>query len=167
MPTTTYIALANTTLTSSAGTVTFSSIPATYRDLVLVCRFGGTNAAGGLTFQLRLNGDTGNNYSDVVLGASGGGVFSNATVNTNGLRLSYAGDNGTAISTVVANIMDYSATNKHKTVITRHSGTADSTRRDSFMGRWANNAAITSITIRPDANSIASGSTFALYGIVS
>jgi hypothetical protein len=36
MPTSTYVALATTTLGATAASVTFSSIPATYRDLLLV-----------------------------------------------------------------------------------------------------------------------------------
>jgi hypothetical protein len=167
MPTPTHIALGNLTLSATDAEVTFASIPNTYRDLILVARVQGTNATGGLTFQMRLNGDSGNNYSDVVLGSSSGGNFSNSTSSTNGMRMNYMGSAGTETSVFVANILDYSATDKHKSVLTRSVGTADGSRTDAFVGRWANTGVVTSVTIRPDANSIAAGSTFALYGRVS
>jgi hypothetical protein len=43
MPTQTYVALASETLATSASSVTFAGIPATYRDLVLIV-FAGTSS---------------------------------------------------------------------------------------------------------------------------
>ena len=161
----THVLLNQIELSSAASSVTFSSIPQGYGDLVLVCKLSGTSATGGLTMKLRLNGDSAGNYYDLVMGASSGGAFSNAVSGGTGLRLSYSGDNGTKPLLVISHIMDYSASDKHKTVLTRHSGTADSVRTDAFAGRWANTNAVTSVTVIPDANSIASGSALSLFGI--
>lgn len=161
----TYVLLNQVTLAASASDVTFSSIPSTYGDLVVICSVKGTSSAGGLTFQLRLNGDSGNNYDDVVMGGSSGGIFSNAVDPGSGVRLTYSGSNGTETCLFITNIMDYSSADKHKSVITRHSGGADGVRTDLFIGRWRNTSPVTSVTIRPDANSIASGSTLSLYGV--
>ncbi len=62
MPTATYIALANLTLTGTDAEVSFASIPATFRDLVVI-----TNVDGSTQTEMfvRLNGDTGNNYNTV------------------------------------------------------------------------------------------------------
>jgi len=163
----TYVLLNQITLGATASSVVFSAIPQNYGDLVLVCRVQGTSSAGGLTFELQFNLDTGNSYHDIAMGASNGGAFSNSQSSVDGLRLNYMGSNGNEVSVFVAHIMDYSATDKHKTVLTRHSGTADGQRTDAFAGRWANTAAVTTVTVRPDANSIASGTTFSLYGVVA
>lgn len=161
----THVLLSQVTLAASAADVTFSSLPPIYGDLVLVCRVNGTSSAGGLTFQLRFNLDSGNSYHDLVMGASSGGSFSNAVSPGNGLRLSYSGTNGTETCFITAHIMDYSSSDKHKSIISRHAGTADGNRTDLFTGRWVNTVPITSVTVRPDANSIAANSTFALYGV--
>ena len=53
----TYVALASTTITgSSTVTFTFSSIPQTYTDLVLVCD---AKASAGAAMGVRPNGSTG------------------------------------------------------------------------------------------------------------
>ena len=169
MPTSTYIALANITLGSSASSVTFSSIPATYRDLIVVANASGTINDQGM--RMRFNGDSGSNYSHVNMGGwSGGSTFStsgttthvtfNATqigVNTNGIHVP-----------VIGQIMDYSATDKHKTLLVRANGknnTQDEVNANA--NRWANTAAITSILLLLSSGSFASGSSFALYGIAS
>lgn len=154
MPTPTYIALANITLGSSASSVTFSSIPATYRDLVLVSALDLTSVGNA---SISFNGDTGANYSrqyllgtgsSAVAGADTSRQFTQATV---GLR-----------TTNVTNIFDYSATDKHKAFIVRDNNTSDGVVLYSF--RWANTAVITSINI---SAAFAAGTSFALYGIAS
>jgi len=74
-------------------------------------------------------------------------------------------------STFISSIMDYSATDKHKTVISRFNRVGgDATSADgtgAVAVRWADTSAITSIVIFPTANTLASGSTFSLYGIAS
>jgi hypothetical protein len=156
MPTATYIALANTTLSANAGTVTFSNIPNTYRDLVAVINIvgltGSPTARGGY---MTLNGSNGNS----VFMDSGG-----PTSSTTDLVVPFS--NNHAVFTV--NIMDYSATDKHKTVLTRASTAASSVW--AIAGRVATTSAITSVAfIGPDdaSDQFLSGSTFALYGIVS
>jgi hypothetical protein len=58
----TYEAIATQTLGSAAASVTFSSIPGTYTDLVIVCTpLRVTAGAEELVFQF--NSDTGSNYS--------------------------------------------------------------------------------------------------------
>jgi hypothetical protein len=59
MPTNTYVALATATATGSQSTITFTSIPQTYTDLVLVCSGNTVNLATALLF----NNDNGANYS--------------------------------------------------------------------------------------------------------
>jgi hypothetical protein len=66
----TYEAIATQTLGSAAASVTFSSIPSTYTDLVLVCNFEtSSNAIAGVYIQF--NGDTSTNYSSTNLIGNG------------------------------------------------------------------------------------------------
>jgi hypothetical protein len=157
MPTPTYTALANITLGSTATSVTFSSIPATYRDLILVYSGTSTSVSG---VEGRFNGDSGTNYSLVRMFGTGSPGSSSAT--TNYFPVVYTGLPITALS--IVQIMDYSATDKHKTVLTRAGG-AGYTTTEALASRWANTAAITSINIL--SIGFTSGSTFALYGIAS
>ena len=160
MPTSTYTALANITLGSSASSVTFSSIPATYRDLRIM--IAGTTS-GGVNTVLRFNSDTGNNYTGVLMSGNG----STATSGTYGAgSLLYFGALWTTVGNTYVDIMDYSATDKHKTILGRHSNAAN--EAGAHAGRWANTAAITSVTVlTASAATYSSGTTFALYGIAS
>jgi hypothetical protein len=161
MPTPTYTPLANVTLGSTTSSVTFSSIPATYRDLVVVIDGGITSGAEAMS--MRFNGDSGTNYHYVLANGNGSTTGSFAVGSTIFARLGsiYTGSNN-----FVASVMDYSATDKHKTVIARGNSSANAV----FMvaSRWANTAAITSVTVLPDvANTFTAGSTFSLYGVIA
>jgi hypothetical protein len=161
MPTPTYTPLATITLGSSASSITFSSIPATYRDLVLVVN--ATIPNEGVP-RARVNGDSGSNYSRVDMYAEPSGVYSNAATQTYfDLGRSGTGFTGSLFMCVI-NFMDYSATDKHKTVLGRNSD--DNTRALAATAqRWANTAAINQIQVILSANTYAAGSTFSLYGI--
>jgi hypothetical protein len=157
-PVSTYVALATTTLGASASTVTFSSIPASYRDLILIG--AGTTGASSL-FYLRFNGDTGSNYSRIRALGYSGGPYSDATTATS---ISDIAQFDTNQGNFIAHIMDYSATDKHTAVLMRASNKGAG---ETVMGagRWANTAAITSVTCTLNTSSFAIGSTFSLYGI--
>lgn len=162
-----YIALANITLASSSTTVTMSSINQGYRDLVLVINAAPTTQT---QFRLQFNDDTGSNYSSVNMMGSGTGA-STGSGTSDAFTMPYAQSliaNNFFLSTI--NIMDYSATDKHKTALVRNNktdtvngfGTTDATAY-----RWSNTAAITSLLIKTDSGSIAAGSTLALYGVLA
>ena len=161
MPTPTYTALANITLGSSASSVTFSSIPATYRDLILVSDY----AASGVSYlQLQINSDTGTNYSFVTMYTdpaviSASNTYDRFYLTTNTIQ------SGARIASV-AQIMDYSATDKHKTVLSRQNFTRATGTQvvEAQASRWASTSAITSLQV---SGGFSSGATFALYGIAS
>jgi hypothetical protein len=159
MPQPTYTALATVTLGASASSVTFSSIPATYRDLIFVVN--ASVPTGGTSLRVRYNGDAGNNYPFVYIYGDGndgyGGSGTSSFVESATIY--------TGIGTVLFHIMDYSATDKHKTTLSRAALQAENV--NAFAARWANTAAITTIEASPNAGSFSAGSTFALYGIAS
>jgi hypothetical protein len=159
----TYEAIATNTVTSTVGSVTFSSIPSTYTDLVLVGNVLG-NGATAVSFQF--NGDTASNYSYTVLDGDGTTASSNRQTNTSSIQ--FAGwsrnlNSTTNPSTMIANIMNYSNATTYKTALVRSMalGTPGDCV-DAFVGTWRSTAAITSITVN---SSFLATTTFSLYGI--
>lgn len=157
MPTPTYTPLANLTLSSSAASVTFSSISQSYRDLVLV--FNGT-CSENTSVRIFLNSDTtGTNYARVLM--IGSGTAASSQSNTTNAEI--IGDVGPDRSTAIVNFLDYSATDKHKSMLVRN----DKLATRAVAARWANTAAITTVQLSMNAGTFDAGSTFALYGIVN
>jgi hypothetical protein len=163
MPTPTYTPLANVTLGSSSSSVTFSSIPATYRDLILVVN-GTVDTGTGL--RLRFNNDSGNNYSYAVMAGLAAGETSISGGGQNRLYPAYANQSSGQRFTYTAQIMDYSATDKHKTVLFRDNS-LNGTIVSASAQRWANNTAVTQLNLLLDSGNYNAGTTAALYGIAS
>lgn len=159
MPTTpTYDLIATTTLAASSSSVSFASVPQGYRDLVLVASTTTTGEDG-----IQVNGDTGSNYSTVQMrgnGSATGSVSFTDTLIAPSTQISVP--SGTLKQWSIQ-IMDYSATDKHKTFLTRF-GSA-SVQVQAQANRWANTSAITSIRIMNATYD--AGSTFTLYGIAA
>lgn len=167
MPTPTYTPLANVTLGSAAATVTFSSISQSYRDLVLVCQMSRSTTGESGPF-IRVNGDTGSNYSFVNMegnGTSASRAFGAARDRMYGSWSANAvRDNSLANS--IWQIQDYSTTDRFKTALVRTNNGGVVTY--AAANRWASTSAITSIVVALDnTGSFAAGSTFALYGIAA
>ena len=149
------------TLGSAAASVTFSSIPQGYRDLILVINAGSTTA-GASYARANLNSDTGSNYSRVYATANGSSVSSAASTNTF-MGISNTVGIGDSIKfQAICQFLDYSATDKHKTMLLRNGG--GEPRLNMAANRWANTAAITNIELKLDSGSYSTGSTFTLYG---
>lgn len=167
-----YTALANVTLGSSAASVTFSSISGSYRDLVLVVSMRSTRAVTTDFPALRINTDTGSSTSCSSVVMNGDGNIA-ASFTTSGVSefafMEVPGANATAnvFSMSRTNFMDYSATDKHKTILNRWDNPLN--YNFALAGRWNQTTAITgfNISFPYTAAQIAAGSTFALYGIAS
>jgi len=158
------VALATITLGSSASSVTFGSIPATYRDLRLVISFG-SSTVGNTTVGVRANGDTASNYYNVYMLGNGSTTASGSENNTF-LYGSYIGSGSTGspyISTM--DILDYMVVDKHKSMVARNNDASQVVT--AYAGRWANTAAITSLTCVNFAGNYTVGSTFSLFGVLS
>lgn len=159
MATPKYEWIASQVLTSSAASVTFSSIPGTYRDLVLICDVTATATAA---LRARFNNDTGGNYSRVTM--TGNGSSANSYSGTNDSLTTVIAQLGTSAANIaVYNIMDYTATDKHKSVLARYNNTSQGVETDAY--RWANTSAINEIDVFPSNDNFAAGSTFHLYGV--
>jgi hypothetical protein len=164
VPTNTYTALATVTLGGSDASITFTSIPATYRDLILVIN-GSTT--GNADYGLRFNGDSGTNYSFVYMGGNGSATASGTNSGETQVVLDAYFWRSSEISTQITQIMDYSATDKHKTVLSRNNVAGGGV--DAFANRWANTAAITSVEVRVSTGGqfFATATTLSLYGVIA
>jgi hypothetical protein len=154
----TYEPIATETLGTTESSVTFSSIPGTYTDLVLV--FAGTVGIldnNNVTF----NGDTGSNYSVTRLVGNGSTASSSRGSNLNAIQ---CGEIATSQSNDIIQIQNYSNSTTYKTLIHRSNNTSQFLK--ASVGLWRNTAAITSITIT-NGGTYQIGSTFTLYGIAS
>ena len=90
-----------------------------------------------------------------------GGATSNSATQTY-LDSGYSASGAYEITTY--DLLDYSATDKHKTILVRFGSNSDSIAL-AAAGRWASTSAITSIRIYRETGSFAIGSTFELYGV--
>jgi len=162
----TYTPIATNTLSSDTATVTFSSISASYTDLVLIIN-GGTASTGN--FYVRFNSDTGSNYSYTALYGTGSAAGSTRESSKTLLYINYYGygENNLNANTIV-NIMNYSNTTTNKTLVARANNTGNGVNAN--VGLWRSTAAISTILIGADfggAVNMKSGTTFTLYGIAA
>ena len=158
--TATYSLIASYTATSTQSSISFSSIPGTFTDLVLV--FDGLGTSGTASdIGVRLNSDTGTNYSNTLVYGSGSVAGSGRHTGLTFFRGWYL--SSTAQTNCIFNVMDYANTTTFKTVIGR-SNIANA-EVDAAVGLYRSTSAITGFSLTPQGPSFASGSTFKLYGI--
>jgi hypothetical protein len=173
--TSSYESIATFTLSSTTSTVTFSSIPQTYKHLQLRSIARNVSSSQGYDYAVgAFNGDTTyTNYRTHSL--SGDGTAASAgqlqssgyqAVIADVSRSYYASG---IMGASVTDILDYTNTNKYK--VTRMLAGAEMNSGNTYgtvelvSSLWMNTAAITSITITCLAASFAANTQFALYGI--
>lgn len=158
-------AIATITLQQASSTVTFSGIPDTYRDLILVVNI--KMASGGVGWgRIKFNSSS-SGYSWVNMAGTGSSAASEAVSETAGRLSTYARWSTTEFCSVITQIMDYSAADKHKTFLSRANDPAVNAV-EAEASRWASNDAIHTIQIyQNDLNPMAIGSTFSLYGRIA
>jgi hypothetical protein len=161
--TNTYTPLATITLTSTDSEIVFASIPATYRDLIVVANAAGT---GSQAVKMKLNGAT-SGYSFVTMWGTGSGSGQSAAYGSEAAaNAGFGASIGTSLDwNLVAQIMDYSATDKHKTILMR--ANRASTATEASASRYASNNAVNSVSLYIVSNNFAIGSTFSLYGVIA
>ena len=169
----TYTPIATTTVTGSAvASVTFSSIPSTYTDLVLIGTPLATTSGKG-TLYVEFNGDTTSNYSETILW--GNGTSANSGRQANSYGASIGGWDAGVLNTQqnnITHIMNYSNITTYKTVLSRWNNSADA---EVHVSLWRKTPeAINSIKIyigfansSTNQDTLAVGSVFTLYGITA
>lgn len=165
--------LAESVLGSAVASVTFSSIPQTYRSLMLSIAVRSDAAGTSTPVMAQFNGDVGANYDRQQLIGNASTTTSAEQINVTGAYIGDASASGAAAG--AASIMTvfiplYSTTSFWKQITSNHllsTGTGTGSLHVKIWGsRRRNTAAITSILIKPDAGNFIAGSSFTLYGLL-
>lgn len=154
----TYEPIQSITLTGTASSIGFNSIPQTYTDLVLV---GDLNTTASLDYWYRINNDTGTNFSITRVVSNGTNATSARLSDRTLLYFDVTGTTGQ--HNFVYHFMNYSNTTTFKTQLHRYNNAA--TETIMRVGLWRSTSAINTILIQTDASTFTSGSKFTLYGI--
>lgn len=158
-PISTYTKLASYTTTGSDGNITFSNIPNTYRDLVFVLEWPGTN--GDHYTQIIFNNDSTSSYGRRQFGNFNNGESRYSTTSEAAIYNNTA--YGAQGNYVYMHIFDYAQTNKFKPTISR-SGSLNASLMSANY--WKKTDAITSINVTiTGGGSLNQHSTLSLYGI--
>lgn len=164
--------LISTATLSSAGDITFSSIPQTFNNLYLIMSLRGQTSQNVDFSMMTFNG-AGNGHYTLELRKTQSSSFSANSWNNNAWcvvgSMPANGSTGGEFSAETVHIMDYSATNVEKawlsdTAASLNGGNNEATSRIAG-GRWNSTAAITSIRIFGAAGNLEPKSRISLYGI--
>jgi hypothetical protein len=152
------------TVTVGAGgssSITFSSIPSTYKHLQIRMRTKTTNT---LDINFRFNGDTGNNYTGH--GIYGDGSSAASITPYTSYPTGYVGYSPSINGASIIDVLDYQSTNKNKTCKILHGNDNNGSGYAMFnSSMWMSTSVITSMTILVASGTFEQHSSFALYGI--
>jgi hypothetical protein len=149
---------------AGASTISFTSIPATYKHLQI--RSLSLGSASGTDIRIRFNSDTGSNYRTHFIYGDGSTVAA-GTSSTTYSTIALTSLTTSNPSAFVTDILDYTSTAKNKTVRSLMGNDSNGSGYSVlYSGLWyATPAAITQIDITPNSGSFNQFSQFALYGI--
>jgi hypothetical protein len=164
MATNTYVALDVKTVTTAVPSITFTSIPSTYTDLVLISNISQSN--GYMLGRVGSSNtiDTGSNYSRTYLLSDGGSVSSGRSTSVTEFYMMSA-TSTSQFAPTITHFMNYSNTTTNKTFLSRSNDGVAAVENAVFL--WRSTAAINTISIIAPSGNIAVGSTFTLYGIAN
>ena len=158
------------TVVAVAGTVTFSSIPNTYENLVIVLMGASASAGGNDTLVVQFNGDTAGNYDYVQMNDNGTAVGQQTGVSQGSLWvgvLPAAARTTNFVGMARILIPSYARTVFHKCARSESwfMQTAGNQTLYEFGGIWHSTAAITSIAVKTGgAGGLDVGTVVTLYG---
>ena len=159
------VKIAEQVLSSSAASVTFSSLPTGFRNFEVVVDYQGTVAPVDLL--LRFNADSGTNYDWNQIESNASGTLA-GTVQAAASAIKLCTSNSTAAGLFTAcRVMIYNvqgATNKRTTSSSARVDSNGNLFNTHNTGHWRNTAALTSLSLNANANNLAAGSVFGLYG---
>ncbi len=167
-----YESIATVSGNGSSDTVSFTSIPSTYKHLQIRMLGRVTASTTVENTVLYFNSDTATNYSGHYLYGNGSSAAAGSGVSTNGARTMGRVPGASIASNImgvaVIDILDYANTNKYKTSRSLTGWDSNGNGEAWFgSGSWRNTAAITRIDIQQvyGSGGWTTSSTFALYGV--
>lgn len=167
-----YQKISETIASGATATVTFSSIPSTFRNLRILVTCRSDAAVLATPLNMRFNSDTGANYHYQTMAAQQAALSAAEGVNQTSLGIREMTGASAAASHPASFTIDvpwYGGTTFFKNALaqaTWNNGTATGAITIwNTGGHWRNTGAITSITLLPGSGNFISGSSFALYGM--
>lgn len=149
---------------STAASIQFTSIPGTFTDLAIKVSSRHDTSSTGFNFSF--NGSTANFSSSRFNGAGSGTPTAYLSANNLGGFSNTTGETANTFSSNDIYITNYTAsTSKAFSIDIATENNATFAYLELVGGLWANNAAITSITMTPSAGNFVQNSTATLYGI--
>lgn len=152
-----------------ASSITFSSIPSTYTDLYLVISTRSLKTANADFLCIRLNSDSGTNYSSKQLEGYGSGVSNASTTTSTYWLTTMDADNATAstFGNVSAYLPNYAGSSaKTVSIDAIEENNLTTAYASIFAGKWSGTAVISTVTIFAVGANLAQYSTASLYGIL-
>jgi hypothetical protein len=169
MPTFTQIGSAVVVGSGGQASIDFTSIPATYTDLVVKLSLRVNAGSGGYQTYVRFNGDTAANYNWRNLLGTGSAALSQNTSGDTGMRITMSNSSGDTASTFGNSelyIPNYSgSTAKSVSADGVSENNATSATADLAAGLWTGTAAITAVNIFASGANFVQYSTAYLYGV--
>jgi hypothetical protein len=176
-----YFPIATTTLATTTSTVTFSSIPQTYKHLQLRmwAKSDRANSSGNTVFAYA-NGDNAptsptNYWTHGITSDGSGSPYAGSLGNTAGTGYGFyvgtaQGASPSSIGSVaIADFLDYSNTSKYKTMRTISGEDSNSNNTNGTISMrstlWSSTSAITSLQLICLSYNFTQYTTFTLYGI--
>lgn len=163
--------ISSTILSSASASVSFSSIPATYKHLQIrmTARTSDSVNFGIEGLRVQFNSDTNANYSAHDIMGNGSSVGSNGYTNLSAMN---PGVNPTSMQASgvfgarIIDLLDYASTAKYKTLRSFSGHSASESRVYLSSGSWRSTSAVSSIQLfNGNSYNFTAGSRFSLYGI--
>jgi hypothetical protein len=146
---------------SGSSSFSFSSIPNTYTDLIIIEQALGSASAYSTIYFNTDNAST--NYSKTYIFGNGTSASSGRDTNQSTFgTLDYV-SSGTTTNSHIYQINNYSNSTTYKTLLMRYNVSSDGP--GAYVGLWRSTAAINAITFTRSSGTYAAGSIYTLYGI--
>jgi hypothetical protein len=165
--------ITTTTLGSSAGSISISSIPNTFTDLYVMTRFRMDIASGNNIAYVTFNNDNGANYVYGRDSYSNGNPFSpNAAASQTKITLDYStagsSDPASSFGNMSMYITNYTASTGKVAQYDCEAGWSNTTTQTgcSGVGQWSGTATISTMTFTPESGNFIAGCSVSVYGIL-
>jgi len=165
-----FVAIASATGTGSSGTITFSSIPATYQHLQIRMMTRDAFATTGVDYiRLRFNNDSTSVYARHQLSGNGSTASATGSTGNNNILLyghPLGSNTANIMGTYIVDIHDYASTTKNKTA-RAFSGCDLNASGNIYLtsGLWPNTNAIDRIDIIAGGTNFTTSTVISLYGV--
>ena len=171
IPPSSYESIATATGTGSSSTITFSSIPSTYKSLQIRLLTRSTGSFIGGAIALQLNSDTGSNYTRHFLKGDGSAAAAFGATSQTSARINDASPGNNALANAmgvsIVDLHDYASSTKNKTIRAFSGMDLNSADGEIYLQSsvWLNTNAVTSISIFSTSGNLTTSTVISLYGI--